>query len=347
MRQLVYDPLAQVRWEQADPPTLSHGADVLVRPVAVAVCDADRAILAGKIPQRSSYSLGHEFVADIIAVGERVVERRVRERVVVPFKISCGSCRPCRRGDTAACDTVPLRSAYGFAPEISGSWGGAISDVVRVPFADHMLVPLPIEVDPSVAAAVGDNLADAYRCVAPGLEAHPGAPVLVMAGGGGAPSISLYAAAIAVALGADRVDYVDRDDARLAIAETLGANPIASPRPPADLGEYLVTADTSGHPAGHWLRATIEATAPYGTCTSCGAYFADVTLPLGAMYAKGIHFTTGWVNARPLIPPLLAHLASGDLDIGPVHTQAAWDDAPEAIQTLPPGKLVLLRDAPP
>ena len=55
-------------------------------------------------------------------------------------------------------------------------------------------------------AAVADNASDGWRCVAPHLAALPGAPVLVVAAI--APSIALYAADAALALGAERVDVV-------------------------------------------------------------------------------------------------------------------------------------------
>jgi alcohol dehydrogenase len=62
---------------------------------------------------------------------------------------------------------------------------------------------------------------DAYRCVAPGLAATPGAEVLVV--GGSAMSIGLYVVAFARALNAGRVRYVDADAERCAAAERLGA----------------------------------------------------------------------------------------------------------------------------
>src|SRR5258707_13382744 len=83
------------------------------------------------------------------------------------------------------------------------------------------------------AASVGDTLWDAFRCVAEGLLEEPGAPVLIVAGGGGAPSISLYAAALARALGSERVDYIGSDPACLAIAEQVGANAIEMDKPPS------------------------------------------------------------------------------------------------------------------
>lgn len=87
-----------------------------------------------------------------------------------------------------------------------------------------MLLPLSDDVDYRSAVSLGDNVSDAWRRVRPYLEESPGASVLVV--GGGACSIGLYAAAMACALGASSVDYVDSDSRRLALAGSVGANPI-------------------------------------------------------------------------------------------------------------------------
>lgn len=58
-------------------------------------------------------------------------------------------------------------------------WDCFLSDVVHVPFVDHMLVPVPDDVSPAAVASVSDNVADAYA-PAPGLERCPAAPVLVV-----------------------------------------------------------------------------------------------------------------------------------------------------------------------
>ena len=89
------------------------------------------------------------------------------------------------------------------------------------PFADHMLVPAPGGVPPARLAAASDNLADAWRTVVPPLAQRPGGSVLIL--GGGAKSIGLYAAGLAVASGAGVVDYLDDDAGRRQIAESFGA----------------------------------------------------------------------------------------------------------------------------
>jgi threonine dehydrogenase-like Zn-dependent dehydrogenase len=112
-------------------------------------------------------------------------------------------------------------AAFGLAPLSGSEFGGALSDVLRIPFADAMLVRLPEGFDPVVAAALGDNAVDGFRTVHEALSAEPGAKVLVA--GGGAPSVALYAVAAARALRASQVVYVDTAVDRCAVAEKLGA----------------------------------------------------------------------------------------------------------------------------
>ena len=176
-----------------------------------------------------------------------------------------------------------------------------VSDVLRVPFADGMLVPVPAGVSPMTLAGASDNLPDAWRTVAPHLRAEPGAAVLVV--GGAARSIGLYAAGIAVALGSSRVDYADSDPANLAIAERLGANPIPlRPRarwlrgglPPLPT-RYPIAVDASNREAG--LELAIRALAPGGVCTAVGFYFRCGTpLPLWHMFLKGARLHVGVSN---------------------------------------------------
>ena len=136
--------------------------------------------------------------------------------------------------------------------------------MLRVPYADAMLVPLARGVDPVAVASVADNVPDGYRAVAGPLARAPGADVLVV--GGWARSVGLYAAACAVALGAGRVVYADADPGRLERAAALGAEPVAvpagedgAPRWPAKLGRFAVTVDASGDHGG--LHAALRSTA--------------------------------------------------------------------------------------
>ena len=199
MLQLTYTGPDALSWREAPAPRLGSDAAALVRPVAVATCDLDALIIGGTSPFPPPFAIGHECVAEVLEVGDAVGSVQPGQLVSVPFQISCGECPACRQGRTSNCSGVAFMSSYGFGPAVE-QWGGFLSDVVCVPCAEHMLVPLPDGLEPAAVASASDNISDAWRAVGPALAEHPGADVLVV-GGAGPGSIGLYAAGLAVALG--------------------------------------------------------------------------------------------------------------------------------------------------
>lgn len=339
MRQLTLTAEGALEWEDVADPVLDDGTDALVRPLAVASCDLDTLMVRGDTPFGGPLPLGHEGVAEVVDAGDAAGVQR-GQLVCVPFQISCGECGRCRRGQTGNCESVPWQSAYGLPPH-GPQWGGFLSDLVRVPFAEQMLVPIPDGVDPVSVASLSDNIVDAWRTVGPLLGERPDSSVLVMAGAGPG-SISLYAAGIAVALGSPRVTYLDTDERRLEIARNLGAEPIpyqSGERP----GSFDITVDASADPDR--LRTALRSTTADGVCVSTGIYFSnDVSLPLFEAYAKGITFQTGRVHARPAIPAALELVSSGGLHPELVTTRVVgWDEAPQALAEADFVKLVVAR----
>jgi threonine dehydrogenase-like Zn-dependent dehydrogenase len=339
VRQLTLTGDGALAWDDAPEPVLEDGRDALVRPLAVATCDLDTLMVRGDTPFGGALPLGHEGVAEVVDAGDAVgVEPG--QLVCVPFQISCGECGRCRRGQTGNCESVPWQSAYGLPPHGS-QWGGFLSDLVRVPFAKQMLVPIPDGVDPVSIASLSDNIVDAWRTVGPFLGERPDSSVLVVAGAGPG-SIALYAAGIAVALGSPRVAYVDTDERRLQIARDLGAEPIAY-EPGERPGSFDVTVDASADPDR--LRLALRSTTADGVCVSTGIYFSnDVSLPLFEAYVKGVTFHTGRVHARPAIPAALDLVATGRLHPELVTTRVVgWEEAPEALAEADFVKLVVAR----
>ncbi len=343
-------------------PTIESQDDVIARPIAAARCDGDKVFLFhdvtrllqaglaihyidpiakqlfGKKPFSPPIPIGHECVAEITACGENVKKFSVGDQVVVPWAISCGTCSHCLSNLTSKCldAGVTFLSGYGFGESL-GPWGGMMSDLIRVPFADNMLVPIPQNVAPTALASASDNIPDGWRTVAPQLKQNPGSPVLVM--GGSAASIGLYAAGIAVALGANKVDYIDYDEIRLMIAKSLGANPIEIPKKrgkwyrqnaPKVSGQYPIVSDCSMHEDG--LRFGIRSLSPGGICTSVGYYFKKGTsLPLMQMYSNDATFHTGISHPRATLPEVLELIGSGKFQPEKITTLLAnWEDAAEA-----------------
>jgi threonine dehydrogenase-like Zn-dependent dehydrogenase len=339
MRSLTYLGPMRVEWRDAQEPQLSSDRAALVRPRAVATCDLDALIVSGGSPFKPPFSLGHECVAEVVELGDAVSSFEPGQLVSVPFQISCGECQACRRGHSGNCLSVPFMSTYGFGPAVE-RFGGCLSDLVCVPYADHMLVPAPAGVEPAAIASASDNISDAWRGVGPALEARPGAPVLVV-GGAGPGSIGLYAVALAVSLGSESVLYVDPDESRRRTAAALGAEVLAEF--PRRLGPFPITVDAGGDAGG--LAFALRSTAPDGVCTSSAIYFdEEPRLPLLEMYTKGITFNTGRGHVREAMPKVLELAADGTLHPELITTRVVqWSEAADAL--LEPGwtKLVFER----
>jgi threonine dehydrogenase-like Zn-dependent dehydrogenase len=230
---------------------------------------------------------------------------------------------------------------YGMAPLAGLDGGGFMADLVLVPYADAMLVPLPDAVDPVAIASLSDNIPDGWRAVGPyraELAALAPADRRVLVAG--RLSIGLYAAAFASAYGA-QVDYIDTDPQRLAAAEKLGATVHDTPKPDKSWDPYPITVHTSADPAV--LAATMRATWPDGVCTDTGIYHQGaVEMPLLSMYTRGLRFVTGRVNARAVIPEIL-DVITAHCDLAPaVDRVVAWEDASDAWPAMT-GKTVFTR----
>jgi threonine dehydrogenase-like Zn-dependent dehydrogenase len=374
MQELAFVGSKTLRWRDARAPALKLASDALVRPFVAARCDGDAMFLQHDFDRRLSvgamlhvvdddfraartnpfagvFAYGHECVAEVTACGAEVTRYAVGDIVIVPWAISCGRCVPCAAGLRSKCPPAigdkPL-AAFGFGAAIGGH-GGMVSDLVRVPWADEMLVRVPVGVDPLAVASASDNLPDAYRAVGPQLERTPGAPVLIV--GGGAKSIGLYAAGIAKALGACRVDYLDTSQTRLDIAARLGANPIRLTQhaawykrgTPLFQGGYPISVDASSTTAG--LSYALTALAPGGTCTGVGFYLRRGTpLPLWKMYLKSATLHIGVSHPSTDLPATLALIENGSFDPAKVNTLVAnWAEAPCALLERST-KVVLRRD---
>ena len=338
MRSLEYVEPRTLRWVDAPEPRLESDADAIVRPVAATTCDLDRALIAGRTPFEGSFAIGHECVAEVVEIGDGKGGLEPGQLVIVPWNVFCGECRRCLEGLTAHCLEAPRYAMYGLP--VGGDFGGFFSDLVRVPWGARTLVPLPPGVSPRAVASASDNLTDAWLRVGPLLRDSPGSEVLVV---GGTPSIGLYAAAFAVAMGAGRVDYVDPDPARRALAQGFGAEVLEEPPERSDRREYRITVDASARPDG--LVAALRAAAPGGTCTSVGIYFGETPLPLGDMYMGGVSLETGRPNVGLAIPAVLELVAEGAVDPTPVFSgEVPWDDAADALAELPRKPLVVRED---
>jgi alcohol dehydrogenase len=334
MRALQAAPGGRLRWREASAPA-SPGPDAaIVHPIAASTCDLDCALALGATQLPLPLHLGHECVAEVLEVGERVSAVKPGDRVIVPFQVSCGECEACRHGRTGNCTSVPPISMYGFGVA-GGHWGGAFSDQLAVPYADAMLVALPAGVDPAAASGLADNICDAYRHIAPHLpgvlERDADAEVLIVSTTDRrslfAGSVQLYTGLVARALGARRVVLADARAHIRAEAERLGMEALhpreLRRRAPAPLVVDL-TLDALGR--------SLACTAPDGICSSSGGLHHSTKVPLLLMYGRNVTLHVGRTHARALIPRVLELIASERLRPLDVSTRvASLDEAPAVL----------------
>lgn len=340
MQQLTCVGRNQLEWREVPVPRLTGAGQAIVRPLAVARCEIDPILSSGLLPVNGPFAIGHESVAEIVALSDDVRGLEIGQRVVVAFQVSCGSCLTCQAGHSANCDAYPILSDYGMQPLSNVEYGGMLSDALFVPHAAAMLHPIPPSCEPVSLASLSDNVLDGYRTVAPHLAAQPGADVLVVCHG--SRSIALYAVQAALALGAGRVDFAAADAAALTLAAKLGAHPVSTDFARRER-RYPIVADCGMRAEG--LRYAIDSTEAEGICHSASYLpLPETSLPLGKLYTRGIQFFIGRAHSVSLLPEVMPLIASHRLRPEEVTTRVvAWDDAPQAWleETI---KLVVARD---
>jgi threonine dehydrogenase-like Zn-dependent dehydrogenase len=325
MRRLTFVRPGQAEWRESPEPRIDGATQAIIEPLVIARCDLDVAFMQGVIPMKADTAIGHETIARVREVGDGVKRFAPDDLVAVSSQISCGLCRNCLRGFTGRCESVPFGASFGMGRE--GDFGCLAGDLARVPYADSMLFALPPGAQALDWIGFTDLAVDAWRAVGPQLAARPGANVLVI---GGMPhAIGLYAAAIAVALGAGAVDYYDGDSQRLAQALKFGARPIRrGDAEPAESYEIVV----DSHHEAHSMAEAIRWVAPAGFITGVTIHLGAATpVPLMEAYHKGVTIKLGRPNCRTNMDAVCALCVSGRFQPQKLITRLfEFDQAPQA-----------------
>ncbi|MGW8321242.1 MAG: zinc-dependent alcohol dehydrogenase, partial [Thermodesulfobacteriota bacterium] len=125
MKAVVLQANNQFALEEVENPKLAHPDDVIVQVTATTICGSDVHAKHGVIPGiLPGTIIGHEFVGEIVELGDSVHGYSVGDRVTGEGHVTCGICRNCRAGKRHLCD-----KAIG----IGGGRDGA--------FADYMVLP--------------------------------------------------------------------------------------------------------------------------------------------------------------------------------------------------------------
>ncbi len=190
-------------------PEVGHN-DVLIRIRKTAICGTD--IHIWKWDEWSQKTIpvpmhvGHEYVGEIVELGQEVRGFAIGDRVSGEGHITCGFCRNCRAGRRHLC-----RNTVG----VGVNREGAFADYLVIPAFNAFKIPDDI---PDEMAAIFDPFGNAtHTALTFNLV---GEDVLIT----GAGPIGIMAAAIARHVGARNVVITDVNDYRLELAKKMGAN---------------------------------------------------------------------------------------------------------------------------
>jgi threonine dehydrogenase-like Zn-dependent dehydrogenase len=327
MRAVTFQAPGEVRLEEKPDPEVGAGDEALIRVEASGICGSDLHIYHGRVPVEQGFTIGHEFVGTVLALGDGVERVAVGDRVLGTFHTACATCTPCIRGDYHRC---AHGRTFGHGSKL-GDLQGAQAEQLLVPRANLTLRRVPEGMPTDVALFAGDVMGTGYHAVAhAGVQAGDTVAVL------GLGPVGLCAVQAARASGATQIFAIDTVAARLEMARAFGATPLhlteEDPKRAirsATGGGVDVTVDAVGDPGP--LALAVSLTRDAGVVSGIGAYAGKGEVPLGLAWLKGLQLRLGLANVIAHVDRVLALIQAGILDPAPLvthHMQLA--DAAEA-----------------
>ncbi|XVV17132.1 NAD(P)-dependent alcohol dehydrogenase [Actinoplanes sp. CA-131856] len=197
-------------------PRVTGPFDVLVQVGAAGLCRTDLHIVEGQWAEKSGvqlpYVIGHENAGWVREVGSAVTNVAPGDAVILHPLVTCGLCRPCRRGDDVHCENSRF-------PGIDSD--GGMAELLLT--SARSVVKLADGLEPAAVAALADAGLTAYHAVRKAVPLlHPGATCVVI-GAGGLGHIGIQCL---VAMTAARVVVVDPNPRARELATQLGAHEV-------------------------------------------------------------------------------------------------------------------------
>lgn len=334
-----------------------RAGEVRVRILASGVCHSDLHVRDGEWPRPTPIVMGHEGAGVVEAVGPDVRSLSVGQPVALSWLVPCGTCRSCRTDRPWACADSPSfrhRMPDGATvladddgqPILSYCGIGTMAGTTIVPEA--AAIALPDGVDPAVAALIGCCVSTGVGAVLKTAAVPEGASVAVIGLGG----VGLSCVMGAVLAGASRIVAIDRVEAKLDAARTVGATDglVSSDDPTAtiealreltDGGPDYVFEAIGGVPT---VELAIESLPPGGTAVLVGmtpfesrASFAVYALVDGSRRILGSNY--GFADPATDFPRYAALHLAGRLPVERlIDRRIGLDDLEHAFDRLRAGE---------
>ena len=313
MRAARFHGKSDIRVEDVPEPTIGAPDDVLVEVAFCGICGTVlHEYLVGPIVTPTSphpltgvtipQTLGHEFSARVVEIGNTVTDVKVGDRVAIMPAIVCGKCHFCRRGMGHLCVKF---ACTGLSAETGGLAQFAL-------IKEYQVATLPDEVSDVEGAVVEPASVAAYGIDRVGV--HGGDIVLIT----GAGPIGILSAMYANAIGASTVVIAEPNPNRASLANAMDIGPVLDPTADgfADvIGELTqglgvdVVAECSGSTPG--LATALTSVRRRGAIVQTGLHTKPATLDAMALSEKEVSLVGSWCYLITDWPRIIRLIASG------------------------------------
>ncbi len=318
-------------------PELGHN-DVMIKIRKSAICGTDVHIYNWDEWSQKTLALplvaGHEYVGEIVAVGQEVRGYSIGDRVSGEGHITCGYCRNCRAGRRHLC-----KNTFG----VGVNRAGAFAEYLSIPAYNAFKLPDSISDD---VASIFDPLGNAVH-TALSFDLT-GEDVLIS----GAGPIGIMAGAVCRHVGARHVVITDINENRLELARKMPITRAVNSTKEnlcdvmADLGMtegFDVGLEMSGAPSA--FRAMLEVMNNGGKVALLGFLPYDTGINWNHVIMKGLHIKG--IYGREMFETWykMAALIQSGLDVTPVITHhfpiTEFQNGFDAMRSGKAGKVIL------
>jgi len=297
--------------DEVDRPSVERSDGVLVEVEGAGWCQTDNHIIEGMwtdyVDQDLPLTLGHENAGTVVETGDEVTLVSEGDPVICHPVQTCGTCRPCRLGETMYCEN---QSFNGLTTD------GGFADYLLT--GERSVISLPTGVDPIDIAPHADAGITAYHAAKKAVdELNPGDHAVVI-GIGGLGHIGVQCLD---AMTAARITAVDLKDSALELAEEGGADFTVNPSDD-DVREFVddVTDGTGAVQVLDFVGA--DQTTEYAPdITAAGGdhhiigYGGHIHEPAQALVNGEFSFVGNIVGRYAELQELVALVEQGDVDL--------------------------------
>ena len=374
MKALCWHGKNDIRCDTVPDPKIEDPRDVIIKVTSCAICGSDLHLMDGLMPtMKSGDVLGHEFMGEVVEVGQGFTKFKKGDRIVVPFNINCGACDQCRRGNWSVCERSNRNAAmaaaqfgyttaglFGYS-HLTGGYAGGQAEYVRVPMADVAPMKVPEGMTDDEVLFLTDVFPTGYQG-AEHAEIRPGDITAIW----GVGPVGYFAIQSAKVMGAERIIAIETVPERIALARKAGATDIIdfakedvyerikeiSKGKGADSVIDCVGMEASGaHGLAGMVDAVKEKLLPAERTTALdqairavrgcgvvsvpGVYGGPVSVNMGSVVQKGLTLRSGQTHVKRYLEPLTKLIQEKKVDTTSLisHRSTKLEDGPDLYQT--------------